>query len=105
MTEKEAKAQGISYKVGKFPFLANGKAQGANEPEGFVKVLIGEPHGEIVGAHIVGYEATEMIQEFTLARTAELTVDEVLHSVHAHRTFGEAMYEAVAQGMGQTVHI
>ncbi len=105
LTEKEAKAQGIAYKLGKFPFLANGKAQGAGEPEGFVKVLIGEPHGEIVGAHIVGYEATEMIQEFTLARTAELTVDEVLHSVHAHPTFGEAMYEAVAEGMGQTVHI
>ncbi|MEN0060925.1 MAG: dihydrolipoyl dehydrogenase [Myxococcota bacterium] len=105
LTEKEAKAQGIAYKVGKFPFLANGKAQGANEPEGFVKVLIGEPHGEIVGAHIVGYEATEMIQEFILARSAELTVDEVLHAVHAHPTFGEAMYEAVAQGMGQTVHI
>jgi len=105
LTETEAKAKGITYKIGKFPFMANGKAQGAGEADGFVKVLIGAPHGEIVGAHIVGYEATEMIQEFTLARSAELTVDEVLHAVHAHPTFGEAMYEAVAQGMGQTVHL
>lgn len=105
LTEEAAKKQGLSFKVGKFPFLANGKAQGAGEPEGFVKVLIGEPHGEIIGAHIVGYEATEMIAEFGLARSAELTSDEILHAVHAHPTFSEAMYEAVAQALGQTVHI
>ena len=105
LTEQAAKEQGIAFKVGKFPFLANGKAQGAMEPEGFVKVLIGEPHGEIVGAHIVGYEATELIAEFGLARFAELTADEVLNTVHAHPTFGEAMYEAVAQAFERTVHI
>ncbi len=105
LTEEEATKQGIAYRVGKFPFLANGKAQGAMEPEGFVKVLIGEPHGEIVGAHIVGYEATELIAEFGLARSAELTADEILYSIHAHPTFGEAMFEAVAQAFDQTVHI
>ncbi|MBX2799070.1 MAG: dihydrolipoyl dehydrogenase [Myxococcales bacterium] len=105
LTEKAATEAGIAFKVGKFPFLANGKAQGALEPEGFVKVLIGEQYGEIVGAHIVGYEATEMIAEFGLARSAELTADEVLHTVHAHPTFGEAMYEAVAQALDRTVHI
>jgi dihydrolipoamide dehydrogenase len=105
LTEEAAKKQGVAYKVGKFPFLANGKAQGAGEPDGFVKVLIGEKHGEIVGAHIVGYEATEMIAEFGIARANELTADEVLHTVHAHPTFSEAMYEAVAQALGRTVHI
>ncbi|MEQ1500736.1 MAG: dihydrolipoyl dehydrogenase [Myxococcota bacterium] len=105
LTEAAARAKNIKFKVGKFPFLANGKAQGAGEPEGFVKVLLGDPHGEIVGAHIVGFEATEMIAEFGLARSAELTSDEILHAVHAHPTFAEAMYEAVAQALGQTVHI
>lgn len=105
LTEEAAKKAGIAYKVGKFPFLANGKAQGAGEADGFVKVLLGEKHGEIVGAHIVGYEATEMIAEFTLARSAELTADEILHAIHAHPTFSEAMFEAVAQGLGRTVHI
>ena len=81
LTEEAAKAKGIAYKVGKFPFQANGKAQGAGSAEGFVKILIGDPHGEIVGAHIVGSEATEMIAEFGLARANELTADEILHSV------------------------
>jgi dihydrolipoamide dehydrogenase len=105
LTEAALQKAHRSYKVGKFPFLANGKAQGAGEPEGFVKVLLGEPHGEILGAHIVGYEATEMIAEFGLARSAELTKDELLHAVHAHPTFSEAMFEAVAQAYGQSVHI
>jgi len=105
LTEAEAAAQNIDVIIGKFPFLANGKAQGAGEADGFVKVLLGRDHREIVGAHIVGYEATEMIAEFGLARTAELTADEILHTVHAHPTFSEAMFEAVAQALGQTVHI
>ncbi|MCB9698196.1 MAG: dihydrolipoyl dehydrogenase [Alphaproteobacteria bacterium] len=105
LTEEAAKAKGIAYKVGKFPFQANGKAQGAGSPEGFVKILIGDPHGEIVGAHIVGSEATEMIAEFGLARANELTADEILHTVHAHPTYSEAMFEAVAQALGRTVHL
>lgn len=105
LTEAQAKEQGLQFKVGKFPFLANAKAQGAQSADGFVKVLIGEPHGEIVGAHIVGAEATELIAEFGLARFAELTADEVLATVHAHPTYGEAMYEAVAQAFGRTVHL
>jgi dihydrolipoamide dehydrogenase len=105
LTEEQAQAQGIAITVGRFPFLANGKAQGAGEPEGFVKVLLGKQHGEIVGAHIVGSEATEMIAELTLARSAELTADEVLHAVHAHPTFSEATFEAFAQALDRTVHI
>jgi dihydrolipoamide dehydrogenase len=105
LTEAQAKAKGIAVKVGRFPFQANGKAQGAGTPEGFVKVLIGATHGEIVGAHIVGADATEMIAEFVLARANELTADEILHSVHAHPTCSEAMFEAVALALGRTVHL
>lgn len=105
LTEEEAKKRGIAYKVGKFPFQANGKAVGAGAPDGFVKVLVGERYGEIVGAHIVGAEATEMIAEFALARANELTTDEILHTVHAHPTNAEVMFEAVAQALGVTVHI
>jgi dihydrolipoamide dehydrogenase len=105
LTEEQAKEKGIAIRVGRFPFLANGKAQGAGEPEGFVKVLLGKDHGDVVGAHIVGAEATEMIAELVLARSAELTSDEILHAVHAHPTFSEATFEAVAQALERTVHI
>ncbi len=105
LTEEAAKKQGLDYKVGRFPFLANGKAQGAGHPEGFVKVLIDPEYGEILGAHIVGSEATEMIANFTMARSAEATAELFLHTVHAHPTHGEAMMEAVAQALGRSVHI
>ncbi len=105
LTEAQAKEQGLSYTIGRFPFLANGKAQGAMAAEGFVKVILGEPHREILGAHIVGSEATELIGELALARSAECTADEVLYTIHAHPTFGEAVFEAVAEAYGQTVHI
>jgi len=105
LTEAQAREEGIDFRVGRFPFLANGKAQGAMAAEGFVKVLLGEPHGEIVGAHIVGAEATELIGELALARSSECTADEVLYTIHAHPTFGEAVFEAVAEAYGQTVHI
>lgn len=104
LTESQAKEQGLDVRIGRFPFVANGKAQGANAPHGFVKVLIDRQYGEIVGAHIVGHDATEMIAEFTLALTAEATAEVLLHTVHAHPTFSEAMYEAVADAFGQSVH-
>ena len=105
LTEEQAKAAGKAYKVGRFPFQANGKMYGAGTPEGFVKVLIGEQYGEIIGAHIIGADATEMIAEYTLARSSELTADEILHTVHAHPTAAEVMYEAVANAQGVSVHI
>lgn len=105
LTEEQAKEKGLSYKVGRFPFMANGKAQGAGSPEGFVKVLIDEEYGEILGAHIVGSDATEMIANFAMARSAEATAELFIHTVHAHPTNGEAMMEAVAQALGQSVHI
>lgn len=105
LTEEAAKDQGIDVRIGRFPFMANGKAQGAGEPEGFVKILFGAKHGEIVGAHIVGHEATEMIAALALARSSELTADEILHTIHAHPTFGEAVFEATAQAYDRTVHL
>jgi dihydrolipoamide dehydrogenase len=105
LTEKQATERGISYDVGRFPFIANGKAWGGGHPEGFVKVLIGKPYGDIVGAHIVGSEATEMIAAFTVARTHEAIAESYSQTVHAHPTHGEAMMEAVAQAIGACVHL
>jgi dihydrolipoamide dehydrogenase len=105
LTEEAAKKAGKEYKVGKFPFLANGKAWGAGHGEGFVKVLIDPKYGEILGAHIVGAEAAEMIAEFTMARANELTAESLITTVHAHPTNAEAMLEAVANALGVSVHI
>lgn len=104
-TEKAARAEGLEFSVGKFPFLANGRMQGAGTPDGFVKVLVGKKYGEILGAHIVGADATEMITEFVLARNNELDAESLLETVHAHPTASEAMLEAVADAMGVSVHM
>jgi dihydrolipoamide dehydrogenase len=105
LTEEAAKAKGIAYKVGRFPFQGNGKAFGAGHPEGFVKVLIDERYGEILGAHIVGAEASEMIAEFVLARSSESTAELLTQTIHAHPTYAEAMLEAVSVALGTSVHL
>jgi dihydrolipoamide dehydrogenase len=105
LTERAAKEKGLKFKVGKFPFLASGKAVAAADADGFVKVLIGEPHGEILGAHIIGHDATEMIAEFGLAMNSELTYEDIEATIHAHPTLAEAMHEAVSQAMGHAIHI
>jgi dihydrolipoamide dehydrogenase len=104
LTEEAAKQRGIAYQVGRFPFVANGRSQGAGTPDGFVKVLIDPKYGEILGAHIVGADATEMITEFVVARSGELTADLLLGTMHAHPTAAEAMMEAVAVARGESVH-
>jgi dihydrolipoamide dehydrogenase len=105
LTEKAAKEKGIKYKVGKFPYAASGKARAIGEIEGFVKLIIGEPHGEILGAHIIGAEATEMIAEMGLAITTEATLDEIEGTIHAHPTLSEMIHEAASQAHGQAIHI
>ncbi len=105
MTEAQAKAAGKSFSVGRFPFIVNAKAYGSGTPEGFVKVLIDDQYGEILGAHILGAEATEMIAEFVLARSSESTADVLLHTVHAHPTNAEVSYEAIANALGVSVHL
>lgn len=104
LTEKAAKEKGISYKVGKFPFTASGKAVASNESEGFVKILSGDD-GEILGAHIVGPEATELIAEYGLAMSLEATVQEIHDTIHAHPTLAEALGEAAGAVDGAAIHI
>ena len=105
LTEEKAKEDGIEYKVGKFPFAASGKAVAVNHSEGFVKVLVGEKYGEILGAHIIGSDATELITEYGLAMNMEATVDEIHGTIHAHPTMSEALAEAAAAAHGEAIHI
>jgi dihydrolipoamide dehydrogenase len=104
LTEQQCKEKKLDYKVGKFPFSANGRARTSGETEGFVKIIRGAKYGEILGAHIVGAHATEMIHELVLARTNEFTVEEVDLAVHAHPTLSEAIAEAALDSMGKMIH-
>lgn len=104
-TEAALKEEGVAYKVGKFPFKASGKAVASDETEGFVKLLVGETHGEILGAHIVGADATEMIAEYGLGMKLEATAEEIHGTIHAHPTMSEAMMEAAASVFGEAIHI
>ena len=105
VTEEKAKEEGIAYKIGKFPFAASGKAVAVNHPEGFVKIIVGEKYGEILGAHIIGSDATELITEYGLGMKLEATVDEIHQTIHAHPTMSEALSEAAASVHGEAIHI
>jgi dihydrolipoamide dehydrogenase len=104
LTERAAKEKGLAFKIGKFPFMASGKAQAVGESEGFVKLIIGEKHGEILGAHIIGADATEMIAELGLAITMEATCEELISTIHAHPTLSEAVHEAAHASQGHAIH-
>lgn len=105
LTEKQVKEKGLTYKVGKFPFTASGKAVAAGDAEGFVKVISDAKTGEIYGVHILGNEAPELIAEYVLAMNLEATVEEVHRSIHAHPTLSEALMEAAAATTGEAIHI
>ena len=105
VTEAAARAGGREIAVGKFPFTASGKAVAQGETEGFVKVVADKATGEILGVHIVGPEATELIHEFAVGRTLEATLDEFVHTMHAHPTLSEAAFEAVLAALGHPIHI
>jgi len=102
-TERELKAKGIEYKVGKVPFVANGKAVASNEKEGHVKTLLGK-HGELLGAHIVGTHATELIHEYVLFRTMEGIDEEIFATIHPHPTLGEFLAESVLAAKGRALN-
>src|SRR5436309_3254260 len=104
LTEQQCKDKKIDYKVGKFPFSANGRARTSGETDGFVKIVRGAKYGEILGAHIVGAHATEMIHEIVVARTNEYTVEEVDLAIHAHPTLSEAVMEAALDSLGKMIH-
>ena len=105
LTERAAKESGQQFRVGKFPFSASGKARAIGDTDGFVKLIIGEPHGEILGAHIIGAEATEMIAELGLGMTLEATYEEIEATIHAHPTLSESVHEAAGQAFGHAIHI
>jgi len=103
-TEAQAKEKGYEIKVGKFPFIANGKSLGMNEKNGFVKIIADAQYGEILGAHLVGPEVTELLPELALAHTWELTAEEIARTVHAHPTLSEALMEAAHDVQGHAIH-
>jgi dihydrolipoamide dehydrogenase len=105
LTERAAKEKGLKFKIGKFPFLASGKALAVGDSEGFVKLIVGEEHGEILGAHIIGADATEMIAEMGLAITMEATIDDIISTIHAHPTLTESIHEAAHAAGGHAIHI
>jgi dihydrolipoamide dehydrogenase len=104
LTEQQCKDKKLEYKVGKFPFSANGRARTSGETDGFVKILRDAKYGEILGAHIIGPHATEIIHELVVARENEYTVEEVDLAVHAHPTLAEAVAEAALDSLGRVIH-
>jgi dihydrolipoamide dehydrogenase len=104
LTEQQCKEKGVEYKVGKFPFSASGRARTSGETEGFVKIIRDAKYGEILGAHIIGAHATELIHELAVARENEYTVEEIDLAVHAHPTLAEAVAEASLDSMGRMIH-
>ena len=104
-TEKQAKEKGFEIKIGKFPYSASGKASAAGHKDGFVKLIFDAKYGEILGAHMIGYNVTEMIAELVVARKLEATGHELIKSVHPHPTMSEAVMEAAAQAYGEVIHL
>ncbi|HEY3067627.1 MAG TPA: FAD-dependent oxidoreductase, partial [Methylomirabilota bacterium] len=105
LTEAKAREGGREVTIGKFPFTASGKAVALGDTEGFVKVVADKATGEILGVHILGPEATEIIHEFAVGRTLEATLEEIIHTIHAHPTLSEAALEATLGALGQAIHL
>ncbi len=105
LTEQKAEEAGYKIKVGKFPFMASGKAFAVGERDGFVKLIFDEKYGELLGAHIIGSEATELIAELGLAKSLEATPEAIIKTIHAHPTLSESIMEAAASALGEAIHI
>jgi len=105
LTEAKAKEAGHKVKVGNFPFIGNGKAIALGEAEGFVKTVFDEATGELLGAHMVGAEVTELIQGYVIARQLETTEAELMHTIFPHPTLSEMMHESVLGAYGRAIHI
>jgi dihydrolipoamide dehydrogenase len=104
LTEAKAKAEGHEVRVGRFPFIGNGKAIAMGEPEGMVKTVFDAKTGELLGAHMIGAEVTEMIQGYAIAKTLETTETDLMHTVFPHPTVSETMHEAVLDAYGRAIH-
>ncbi|MDR2008391.1 MAG: dihydrolipoyl dehydrogenase [Alphaproteobacteria bacterium] len=105
LTEKKAKELGIELKIGRFPYIGNGKAIALGEPEGLVKTIFNAKTGELLGAHMIGAEVTELIQGYVIAMGLETTEEELMHTIFAHPTLSEMMHESVLQAYGKAIHI
>ena len=105
LTEAKAKEAGYDVKVGRFPFIGNGKAIALGEPEGLVKTVFDAKTGELLGAHMIGAEVTELIQGYSLGRTMEATEEDLMHTVFPHPTLSEMMHESVLDAYGRVVHV
>lgn len=104
LTEAAAKAKGHEVRVGKYPFMANGKAIALGEPEGLVKTVFDAKTGELLGAHMIGAEVTELIQGFGIAKTLETTETELMHAIFPHPTLSEMMHESVLDAYGKALN-
>ena len=105
MTEQQAKDAGHTLKVGKFPFSASGKASASGAKEGFVKMIYDAEYGELLGAHMIGSNVTEMIAEIVASMNLETTGHEIIKAVHPHPTMSEAVMEATAAAYGEVIHL
>jgi dihydrolipoamide dehydrogenase len=105
MTERAAKEKGLDIKIGKFPFSASGKASAAGHKDGFVKLIFDAKYGELLGAHMIGANVTEMIAECVALRKLETTGEELIKTVHPHPTMSEAIMEAAAAAYGEVIHL
>jgi dihydrolipoamide dehydrogenase len=104
LTEKAARDAGYEVKVGHFPFIGNGKAIALGEPEGMVKTIFESKTGELLGAHMIGAEVTELIQGYTIAKTLETTETDLIRTIFPHPTLSETMHEAVLDAYGRVIH-
>ena len=104
LTEDAARAKGLDIKVGRFPFLANGKAIALGDDEGLIKTIFDAKTGELLGAHMIGPEVTEMIQGYAIARTLETTEQELMQTIFPHPTLSEAMHESVLDAYDRAIH-
>ncbi len=104
MTEAKAKEAGLELKVGRFPFVGNGKAIALGEPDGLVKTIFDAKTGKLLGAHMVGAEVTELIQGYVVAMNCETTEEELMTTVFPHPTLSEMMHESVLDAYGQVIH-
>jgi len=105
LTEAKAKELGRDIRVGRFPFAANGKAIALGEDQGLCKVIFDNKTGELLGAHMVGAEVTELIQGFVIAMNLETTEEELMHAVFPHPTLSETMHESVLDAYGRVIHV
>jgi dihydrolipoamide dehydrogenase len=104
LTEAKAKEAGHKVKVGRFPFMGNGKAIALGEPDGLIKTIFDEKTGQLLGAHMIGAEVTELIQGYVVAMTLETTEEELMHTVFPHPTLSEMMHESVLDAYGRVIH-